>query len=426
MVKAAILASSFATAQASHWAVLAAGSSSYSNYRHQADLCHAYQVLIEKGFDADHIITLSYDDVASSSQNPFPGKLFNKPANPGKDVYAGCKIDYRGSACSAQNFVNVLTGAGSGKVLQSNSDDHVFVSFFDHGGPGIIAFPGGTLHKSELQTALQSMHDKTMYKKLTFYMEACESGSMFQGMNIPGVYAVSASNPTESSWGTYCGSDAVVNGKNLNTCLGDLFSVNWMEDSDAQDVSKESLSTQYNTVREKTTKSAVMQWSDTSFTSDMVSDYLGTTGSTFTDATEDTAKSAVSVRQLELSQAYEWYRSAVSSEERLKAGLNLKKILESQISAETAYEKFLDIVYHGDEGRKAVARESKALPENPACEIAARQTFIKYGNFDASSGFAMQFHKYIVHVCADGSADHSINTDDVVAAAKKACTDIVV
>merc|ERR1711894_609167 len=104
--------------------------------------------------------------------------------------------------------------------------------------------------------------------KLTFYMEACESGSMFQGMIIPGVYAVSTSNPTEFSWGTYCGSDAVVNGKNLNTCLGDLFSVNWMEDSDAQDVTKESLSTQYNTVREKTTKSAVMQWSDTSFTSE--------------------------------------------------------------------------------------------------------------------------------------------------------------
>lgn len=25
-----------------HWAVLVAGSSGYSNYRHQADICHAY------------------------------------------------------------------------------------------------------------------------------------------------------------------------------------------------------------------------------------------------------------------------------------------------------------------------------------------------------------------------------------------------
>jgi len=421
MFKAAILASSLVTVQGSHWAVLAAGSSSYSNYRHQADLCHAYQVLIEKGFNADRIITLSYDDVASSSQNPFPGKLFNKPANPGKDVYAGCKIDYRGSACSAQNFVNVLTGKGSGKVLQSNSNDHVFVSFFDHGGSGIIAFPGGMLHKSQLQEAFQSMHDKGMYQKLTFYLEACESGSMLQGMNIPGVYAVSASNPTQSSYGTYCGSQAVVNGRSLNTCLGDLFSVNWMEDSDAEDVTKESLQKQYTTVREKTSISQVMQWSDTSFTSDMLSDYLGTTDATLVNATEDTAKSAVSVRQLELSQFYEWYRSAASSEERLKAGMNLQKVLENQLSAETAYEKFLDIVYHGDEGRKVEARHSKALPENPTCEIATRQNFIKFGNFDASSGFAMQFHKYIVHACADSGIEM-----DVVAAAKEACTSIVV
>ena len=28
-----------------HWAVLIAGSSGYGNYRHQSDVCHAYQVL---------------------------------------------------------------------------------------------------------------------------------------------------------------------------------------------------------------------------------------------------------------------------------------------------------------------------------------------------------------------------------------------
>merc|ERR1712070_189173 len=69
----------------------------------------------------------------------------------------------------------------------------------------------------------------------TFYLETCESGSMFQDMSIPGVYALSASNPTESSWGSYCGTEAKVNGKSINSCLGDLFSVSWMEDADAFD-----------------------------------------------------------------------------------------------------------------------------------------------------------------------------------------------
>ncbi|GMH22761.1 hypothetical protein Nepgr_024604 [Nepenthes gracilis] len=31
------------------WAVLVAGSSGYGNYRHQADVCHAYQILKRGG-----------------------------------------------------------------------------------------------------------------------------------------------------------------------------------------------------------------------------------------------------------------------------------------------------------------------------------------------------------------------------------------
>merc|ERR1719265_3079451 len=104
------------------------------------------------------------------------------------------------------------------------------------------------------------MSQKKMFNKLTFYLETCESGSMFQGMNIPGVYGLSASNPTESSWGTYCGSDAMVDGKSVGSCLGDLFSVSWMEDADAKDITQETLTDQFGTVKTATSKSAVMQW----------------------------------------------------------------------------------------------------------------------------------------------------------------------
>jgi len=382
-----------------------------------------YQLLIEKGFEPDHIITLSYDDVAHDSKNPFPGKLFNKPTSgAGKDVYAGCKIDYKGSKCTAQQFLNVLTGQGSGKVLKSTSEDHVFVSFYDHGGVGLIAFPtGGSLHVKDMQNAFQTMHNKGMYKKLTYYLESCESGSMFQGMNIPEIYAVSAANPTESSYGCYCGSSAKVNGKKIGSCLGDLFSVNWMEDSDAKDITSESLSSQFSVVKQKTKQSHVMQWSDTSFTSDMVSDFQGTTNYLKTEPSEDPASSALSVRQLELQQAYERYVEAESSEERLEAGAELQAVLQDQLNAEAAYEKFLSIVYPGDAAKRAAARETFLPAENRDCEMAARENFETYGAFDASSGFAMQFHKYVVNVCADPT--HNV---DVAEAAKLACGDAAV
>ena len=98
-----------------------AGSSGYSNYRHQADICHAYQVLIQHGFYPENIITLAYDDIANNSENPFPGQIFNKPN--GEDVYAGCSIDYTGRHVTPENFLAIIQGqahkvSGGSKVLK--------------------------------------------------------------------------------------------------------------------------------------------------------------------------------------------------------------------------------------------------------------------------------------------------------------------
>lgn len=82
------------------------------------------------------------------------------------------------------------------------------------------------------------MYENNKYNKLVFYLETCESGSMF--VNLPTnhrIYALSAANPYESSWGTYCPPDDIVNGKNLGTCLGDEFSVTFLENVDLADFS---------------------------------------------------------------------------------------------------------------------------------------------------------------------------------------------
>jgi legumain len=60
------------------WALLVAGSKGYDNYRHQADICHAYQILRQRGVAEERIITMIYDDVAHSRLNPYKSKLFNE------------------------------------------------------------------------------------------------------------------------------------------------------------------------------------------------------------------------------------------------------------------------------------------------------------------------------------------------------------
>ena len=63
------------------------------------------------------------------------------------------------------------------------------------------------------------------------YIEACESGSIFQGVlsDALNIYATTASNAQESSWGTYCPGMAPAPPEEFNTCLGDLYSVAFLE-----------------------------------------------------------------------------------------------------------------------------------------------------------------------------------------------------
>lgn len=163
-------------------------------------------------------------------------------------------IDYKGANVTSDNFLAVLEGdekrVNGQKVLKSTEKSRVFVYFTDHGAPGLLAFPRDELYADKLNKTLQKMFDSKMYDQMVIYIEACESGSMFDGILDPKIkiYAMTASNPFESSWGTYCYPDDIVNGLNLGTCLGDEFSVNWMEDTEKHNAKKETLEKQFEIV----------------------------------------------------------------------------------------------------------------------------------------------------------------------------------
>ena len=269
---------------ADEFAVLVAGSNSYWNYRHQADICHAYHVLISHGFNPDNIVLFSYDDVPSDPLNPFPGQLFNHPGNNSRDVNEGCLKDYTGEAVNVTNFLAVLKGnseevkGGNGKVLTSGPNDNVFINFVDHGAPGLISFPDTYLYADQLNLTLAYMWQHNKYNTLVFYLESCESGSMFHTILPPNTntLATTAANYNQSSMATYCDSNSTVNGVNLDTCLGDLYSVNWMENCDSlPSLSKETLYEQYLTVKMLTTESDVMWYGNGSRFDNSLSSFMG-------------------------------------------------------------------------------------------------------------------------------------------------------
>ncbi|MCL7044124.1 hypothetical protein MKW94_027055, partial [Papaver nudicaule] len=261
MVKEFIQGDGDKTSQGTRWAVLLAGSNGYSNYRHQADVCHAYQVLKKGGLKDENIIVFMYDDIAFHESNPRPGVIINNPH--GEDVYYGVPKDYIGADVNVGNFLNVLlgnksalTGNGNGKVVSSGPNDTIFIYYADHGAAGLLGMPGFSkyLYANELNDALSKKYKSGTYKSMVIYIEACEAGSMFEGLLKPGmnIYVTTASNASENSHGHYCPKEVPNPPSEYTTCLGDLYSIAWLEDSEKYNMKTESLNKQYEVVKRRT------------------------------------------------------------------------------------------------------------------------------------------------------------------------------
>ncbi|CDW52693.1 legumain [Trichuris trichiura] len=257
------------------WALLVAGSNEWYNYRHQADICHAYQILHKHGVPDDRIVVMMYDDIAYNKENIWKGKIINHPK--GKDVYKGVPKDYTGKHVTPKNFRSILLGLkeemrgiGSEKVIDSGPNDHIFVNFVDHGAHGILSFPTTEMTVGELNETLWLMRERNRYGKMLIYVEACESGSMFHS-TLPRdieIYATTAANGQESSYACFFD-------ETLKTYLGDCYSVNWMEDSDRANLEEETIEQQFKVVKKETNTSHVKQYGDLSVAELPLSEFFG-------------------------------------------------------------------------------------------------------------------------------------------------------
>ncbi|KAJ4953814.1 hypothetical protein NE237_030646 [Protea cynaroides] len=120
---------------------------------------------------------------------------------------------------------------------------------------------GPHIYAKDLTDLLKKKHASGTYKSLVFYLESCESGSIFEGLLSKGlnIYPTTAANAVESSWATYCPDDFPPPPLEYDTCLGDLYSVAWMEDSDIHNLRKETLEQQYNLVKNRTANKNYMR-----------------------------------------------------------------------------------------------------------------------------------------------------------------------
>jgi legumain len=419
------------------WAVLVAGSSGYWNYRHQADVCHAYQIMKKGGLKDENIIVFMYDDIASNEENPRPGVIINHPE--GGDVYAGVPKDYTGNQVTAHNFLAALLGdkaaltGGSGKVVDSGPDDHIFVYYTDHGGPGVLGMPVGPyLYADDLNNALKKKHAAGTYKSLVFYLEACESGSIFedilpQGLNI---YATTASNAVESSWGTYCPGEYPSPPPEYETCLGDLYSIAWMEDSDKHNLRTETVKQQYHLVKDRTSNensaygSHVMQYGDIDISKEHLFLYMGSNPAndnlTFIEE-NSLPSSSKTVNQRDADMLHFWHkfkRSPEGSTRKFEAQKQLVDFMSHRLHIDQSMKlvgKLLFGYKKTAEVLDAVRPTGQPLVDDWDCLKTMVRTFETHCG--SLSQYGMKHMRYMANMCNAG-----VQKEQMAEAAAQACT----
>ena len=184
---------------ASNWALLVAASTSWTNYRHQADVLAIYRQLRSSGYPDERIILIAEDDIAGHPSNPENGVIRVTPG--GENVYSGARIDYRLSELSPSDLAAILAGEKSPRlpqVVEATECDNVFIFWSGHGVPGALCWGDEErgLSGEELRAMLAGMQKR----KVLMMTEACYSGGVAEKCaGLPGVLLITAAGPDETS-----------------------------------------------------------------------------------------------------------------------------------------------------------------------------------------------------------------------------------
>ncbi len=186
------------------YAFLMATSKDYWNYRHQADVLNAYQLLKSKGVDDDHIILVIADDLAYNIYNKFPGVVRNEIN--GKNLYHDLKIDYKLNDISSQAIFNIFTGTQTAEtpvVFKSLPSDNILIFTSGHGSPEGMSIDGNgqeILTPAFWQSVFKAMFEKQNYRLVFWALESCYSGKTGEAVSTPGVMLMTGANPYETSY----------------------------------------------------------------------------------------------------------------------------------------------------------------------------------------------------------------------------------
>jgi legumain len=233
------------------------------------------------------------------------------------------------------------------------------------------------------------------------------------------IYATTASNAVESSWGCYCPPEDQVNGKSIGSCLGDLYSVNWMEDSDSVGMG-ESLAQQFATVRQKTDQSHVMDYGDKTWTSMPIGNFQGDKAPAKLSVESQTkSQSVVESRDIQMHTAY--YAYLRDTKESLAASHALAQelldVVKARVAADNMFVALTKAVV-GDNHRTVFNMPNMTPVTQFQCFDEVNRAIYDYcGGY---TDYSLKYARVVMNVC--NYVNHeAAETQSIVATVKGLC-----
>ncbi|KAL0207617.1 hypothetical protein P9112_012245 [Eukaryota sp. TZLM1-RC] len=407
------------TFAASNWAVIVAGSKGYSNYRHQSDVYHAVQMLRNNGYSDSNIIVMQENDIAFNARNPIKGEVYNNPEM--INYYDNIPMDYTGNAVTPQNFLAVLSGrkdkveGGSGRVIESDENTNILVLYYDHGSPGLVAFPhGGYLYVKPLRETVEWMYKNKKYNKMVMYIEACESGSMFHDWSDDlaklNVYAATAANPVESSYAHYWSSE-------VSAYLGDEFSITYMEDIDENGVDQ-TLDYQFkNAILSRVKGSHPQQYGNMTIAQEPLRNYFATENGK-THSAKLFSRNRASNAEYEIMNTYDLKLRSLQKAHDLSKSVSERTRLSALIKAEERRREWTDSIFSSLVDLVAPGFKSTGLLTYTKIDHECYQASVE--NFTASCGvvsdYGMRYLRIFANLCEVG-----VQPEVIALAAREIC-----
>ena len=183
------------------YAVVMATSTGFTNYRHQADALDVYRMLQDVGYDDDHIVLITEDDIAGNESNPHPGVVH--VTTEGENLYVDVVNDYKISQLTPDDLANILSGTVTDRtpqVVKGSKNTNVLFFWSGHGKyDGMLSWGGsGQITADEVRAALHGAEGN--FRKMMLVMETCYSGSVGEYCEgIPGLLLLTACAPGEKS-----------------------------------------------------------------------------------------------------------------------------------------------------------------------------------------------------------------------------------